>query len=248
MKSGVKRAENLTTLKSDMNKPENRPECVGIIMDGNRRWAKRRGKPAIFGHKKGYDKLKEFVVWARNEGTKHLIVYAFSTENWNRGKTEVSQLMKLLSLVVKTEQKSLKKEGVRIRFIGELAKFSPEIQKNISKMEEATKNEKNINLYMAISYGGRAEILSAVRKVLSGKKDLLELSEGDLSRAMWTTGMPDPDLIIRTGGEYRLSNFLPWQSVYSELYFTKTLWPDLTKKEFAEIIKNYAKRERRNGR
>lgn len=248
MKNGAKHAENLTTLKSDMNKPENRPECVGIIMDGNRRWAKRRGKSAIFGHKKGYAKLKEFVVWARNEGIKHLIVYAFSTENWNRDRTEVSQLMKLLSLVVKTEQKSLKKEGVRIRFIGELAKFSPEIQKNIAKMEEATGNEKNINLYMAISYGGRAEILSAVKKMLSEKKNPAELSEESFSKAMWTAGMPDPDLIIRPGGEQRLSNFLPWQSVYSELYFTKTLWPNLTKKEFAGIIKNYAKRERRNGR
>ena len=231
-----------------MNKPENRLECVGIIMDGNRRWAKRHGKPAIFGHKKGYNKLKEFVGWARDEGVKHLIVYAFSTENWNRSKGEVANLMKLLSLVVKTEQESLKKEGIRIKFIGELIKFSPEIQKNITKMEEATKNEKNINLYMAISYGGRAEILSAVKKASPDKKYLSELSEEDLGRAMWTADMPDPDLIIRTGGEQRLSNFLPWQSVYSELYFTKTLWPDFTKKEFAVIIKNYAKRERRKGR
>ncbi len=217
-------------------------------MDGNRRWAKRHGKPVIFGHKKGYAKLKEFVGWAREIGVKHLVVYAFSTENWNRSKDEIANLMKLLSLVVKTEQESLKKDGIKIKFIGELAKFSSEIQKNIAKIEEVTKNEKNINLYMAISYGGRAEILSAVKKVSSGKKDLSELSEEDLARAMWTAEMPDPDLIIRTGGEYRLSNFLPWQSVYSELYFTKTLWPDFTKKEFAVIIKNYAKRERRKGR
>lgn len=231
-----------------MNKQENLLECVGIIMDGNRRWAKKFGKPAIFGHKKGYEKLKEFVGWARDEKIKHLIVYAFSAENWNRGKKEVNQLMKLLAVVVKTEQESLKKEGIKIKFIGELTKFSPEIQKNIAKIEEATEDEKSINLYVAISYGGRAEILSAVKKVSSGKKDLSELSEEDLSRAMWTAEMPDPDLIIRSGGEYRLSNFLPWQSVYSELYFTKTLWPALTKKEFSKIIKDYAKRERRRGR
>lgn len=231
-----------------MTEQNNLPVCVGVIMDGNRRWAKKFGKPAIFGHKKGYEKLKEFVGWARDERIKHLIVYAFSTENWNRSKKEVNQLMKLLSVVIKTEQKSLKKEGIKIKFIGELTKFSPGIQKNIAKMEEATKNEKNINLYMAISYGGRSEILSAVKKVSSGKKDLSGLSEEDLNRAMWTAGMSDPDLIIRSGGEYRLSNFLPWQSVYSELYFTKTLWPDFTKKEFTAIIKNYAKRERRKGK
>ena len=125
-----------------MNKSENRPECVGIIMDGNRRWAKHRGKPAIFGHKKGYDKLKEFVGWARDEGVKHLIVYAFSTENWNRSKGEVANLMKLLSLVVKTEQESLKKEGIRIKFIGELIKFSPEIQKISPKWRRRPRTKK----------------------------------------------------------------------------------------------------------
>ena len=129
-----------------MNKPENRLECVGIIMDGNRRWAKRHGKPAIFGHKKGYEKLKEFIGWARDEGVQYLIVYAFSTENWNRGKKEVSQLMKFLSLVVKTEQESLKKEGIKIKFIGELKNFLRKFKKH-RKMEEATRAKKHQSIY-----------------------------------------------------------------------------------------------------
>lgn len=231
-----------------MIEQNNLPVCVGIIMDGNRRWAKKLGKPAIFGHKKGYYKLREVIRWAIEIGIKHLVVYAFSTENWNRSKIEINRLIKLLSFILKTEQESLKKDGIKIKFIGERTKFSSDIQNNVAKIEELTKNEKKINLYMAISYGGRAEILSAVKKIMLSKKDPGALSEESLSKEMWTAGMPDPDLIIRTSGEQRLSNFLPWQSVYSELYFTKTLWPALTKKEFSKIIKDYAKRERRRGR
>lgn len=217
-------------------------------MDGNRRWAKRRRKPAFFGHKKGYEKLKEVVRWTREAEIEHLVIYAFSTENWNRSKAEVGQLMKLFSFVVKNERENLKKEGIRIRFIGDIDRFSPEIRKGIAETEKVTEGGEKINLYLAVSYGGRAEILSAVKKVMMENKNPAGLSEESFSKAMWTVGMPDPDLIIRTGGEQRLSNFLPWQSVYSELYFTKTLWPDFTKKEFAGIIKNYAKRERRRGK
>ncbi len=223
------------------------PECLGIIMDGNRRWAKKFGKPPLFGHKKGYEKLKEVVKWARDAGVKNLVVYAFSTENWNRSKEEVSGLMKLFGWVLKTEEQTLKKEGVRVKFVGELDRLSATTQRGIKKMEEATKDEKKVNLYVAVSYGGRAEIVSAVGKILSGDKNA-EISEKKISENLWTAGMPDPDLIIRTSGEMRLSNFLPWQSVYSELYFTKTLWPALTKKEFEAIIRDYGQRERRKGK
>lgn len=227
-----------------MNKKENIPKCIGIIMDGNRRWAKRRGKPASLGHSAGYKTLKKTVEWAKEEGIKHLVVYVFSTENWNRSKTEVSALMKLLGWVIKNEKQELFNKGVKTKFIGQLNRFSKDIQKGIKEVEKYTSGCSAITLHIAMSYGSRAEIINALKEV---QKENKIPSEKILSKHLWTAGVPDPDIIIRTGGEMRLSNFLLWQSAYSELFFTKTLWPAFTKKEFSAILKEYASRKRNHG-
>ncbi len=221
------------------------PECIGIIMDGNRRWAKEKSLPLSAGHYQGYKKLKEAVLWSKEAGIKNLIVYAFSTENWNRSKVEVEMLMKLFDQVLDDED-GFKKEGVKMTFIGQKDLFSKSINKGIERMESETNDSKTIHLTVALSYGGRAEIISTVNALLqSGIKNI---SEKRLTDSLWTKGVPDPDMIIRTGGEKRLSNFLPWQGVYSELFFTDTYWPAFTKREFKSILSKYSKREKRKGK
>lgn len=219
--------------------------CVGIIMDGNRRWAKGRGVPAVLGHRKGYKKLKEVVLWSKEEGVKNLIVYAFSTENWDRGKKEIDTLMKLFDDVLK-QKDFFKKEKINVRFIGQIDKFSDNLKCGIKELEEDTKKYNGLRLSIALSYGGRAEIISAVNGLL--KMGVKKISEEDFSKKLWTKDIPDPELIIRTGGEKRLSNFLLWQSVYSELFFVDTYWPAFTKREFKGILSEYFKREKRKGK
>ncbi len=230
-------------MKKDIK--NNPPSCVGIIMDGNRRWAKERGLPVALGHRAGYKKLKEVVLWAKEAGVCDVVVYAFSTENWARNKKEVETLMKLFGVVLK-QKDIFKKQKIRVRCIGQTERFSDEIKKNIKEMEDATKEHKGMNLFIALSYGGRAEIVSAVNRMLTEK--VKNISEKEFSGFLWTADILDPDLIIRTGGERRLSNFLPWQSVYSELFFTDTYWPAFTKREFKSILAEYGKREKRKGR
>lgn len=228
---------------------KNIPECVGIIMDGNRRWARKRGLPVHEGHRAGYKKLKELLTWAREAGVKTVVAYAFSTENWNRSKLEVGFLMKLLRNILADEIADIKKERVRVRFIGDLDKFPKDIQEGIRTLEEETGVYKENTLVLAISYGGRAEIVSAVKKIAQEKtkEEIGKMTEKEFSQYLWTKDIPDPDLIVRTGGEKRLSNFLPWQSVYSEFYFTPTLWPAFSRREFDKILAEFATRERRKG-
>ena len=228
---------------------ENNPQCVGIIMDGNRRWAKKRGLPTLEGHRRGYKKLKEVTLWCKKIEVRHIIVYAFSTENWNRGEKEKNYLMGLFREFIFKEMEWLKKEKVRIKFVGQIERLASDIQSGIQDLEKET--EKGLHtLYIAVSYGGRAEILSAVKKIVYEKtpQEIESLEEQDFSRYLWTGDMPDPDLIIRTSGEKRLSNFLIWQSTYSELFFPEMYWPSFTKKEFLEIIERYKERKIRKGK
>ncbi len=222
------------------------PQCVGIIMDGNRRWAREKGLPTLAGHKAGYDRLKEVVRWAHEKGVGHVIAYAFSTENWKREKEELGYLMDLIRFAVAHEFDELKKENIRVRFIGELARLPEDIQKGMRELEEKTKDG-GMCLALAVSYGGRSEIVSAFKKIArEGKAD--QITEENFGSFLWAGDIPDPDLIIRTSGEQRLSNFLSWQSAYSELFFTKTYWPAFTKEEFYAILEQFSNRERRIGK
>jgi undecaprenyl diphosphate synthase len=218
--------------------------CVGVIMDGNRRWAKARGLSTLEGHRAGMEKLKDTVRFFRSKNIKHLAVYAFSTENWNRDPAEVSYLMDLFRESIQKEMEELGKEGVRIRFAGQNGRFSEGLQKSMDTLEKETEQNDAITLWICLSYGGRAEIVAAARAAAQSG----DITEETLSHNLWTAGMPDPDIIIRTGGVVRLSGFLSWQSVYSELFFSDTLWPDFTNEEFEAILAEFAQRERRRGK
>ncbi len=220
------------------------PTTVGIVMDGNRRWAKERGLLKLEGHRIGLlETFRNTVRFVRDKNVKHLIVYMFSTENWNREPAEVSYLMDLFRESINKEMKELGKENVRIRFVGQRSRFSEDLEKAMVSVEKETVNNDGITLWCCLSYGGRAEIVMAAEAAAANGK----ITEESISRHLWTADMPDPDIIIRTGGERRLSNFLPWQSVYSELFFTDTYWPAFSKEEFEAILKEYDQRERRFG-
>lgn len=198
------------------------PSCIGVILDGNRRWAKERGLPLPEGHREGYKKLKQFVSWATEAGINNIIVYAFSTDNWHRAKIEVSYLMELLKSALTDEVVEAKKNNskFKVKIVGQINRFSKDIQLKALELEEKSKNIKGPTLAFALSYGGREEILDAAKKVASLGEKAKKLSEKQFSKMLWTADLPDPDLIIRTGGELRLSNFLPWQAVYSELFLS----------------------------
>ncbi|MFC1732249.1 polyprenyl diphosphate synthase [candidate division KSB1 bacterium] len=225
---------------------EKTPSCIGMIMDGNRRWAKERGLSSIEGHRQGHEKLKEVVEWMKEVGVPNLIVYAFSTENWSRPKEEVSFLMELLKKVLSEEIEEFNDKGVRLIFAGDLGRFSEDIQKLMKEASEKTKNNSEHTLVLCVSYGGRTEVIHAVNNLLKEGKE--SINEEDFSQTLWTKDVPDPDIIIRTSGEKRLSGFLPWQSVYSELFFPKTYWPAFSKEEFLDILKEFSSRERRRGK
>jgi undecaprenyl diphosphate synthase len=229
----------------ETNRTQTAPVCIGIIMDGNRRWAKERGVSVAEGHRAGYTKFKEALSWVKNEGIQSVIVYAFSTENWNRSDVEVTALVDLLRSVLSMEAKDIAREDVRIVFVGDLARFPEDVQKKMYEVMNQTMHNAPYTLAIASSYGGRAEIMHAVKALLNKKE--ARVTESDFEKELWTHELPDPDLIIRSGGEKRLSNFLPWQSVYSELFFTDTLWPDFSEREFKEIIRAFQMRERRHG-
>ncbi len=214
-------------------------------MDGNRRWAKKRKLPIFFGHYAGYKKLKKVILWAKKTEIKHIIIYAFSTENWERNEKEINALMGVFENALKNKN-DFKKNNIKTIFIGQINRFPERIKQGIKKMENSTKNCDGIQIYIAISYGGRAEIISVINDFL--KKGAKQISEKEFSNKLWTINAPDPNIIIRTGGEKRLSNFLPWQGIYSELFFTDTLWPEFTKNEFKNILSEYAKREKRKGK
>lgn len=220
-------------------------------MDGNGRWAKARGLPRIMGHKKGAEALRNIVEACRDSGIKYLTIYAFSSENWKRSTTEVSDLMELLVVFLDKEVSTLHANGIRLKVIGDLSKLSTDIRKRIDDAEELTKDNRNFDLTVALSYGARQEIIHAAQKLLelsaSGKISANDIDETKISSLLYTNALPDPDLLIRTAGEQRLSNFLLWQSAYTELYFTDVLWPDFTPQNLQEAIVEYSNRERRYG-
>lgn len=220
-------------------------EHLAIIMDGNGRWAKARHKPRLAGHRAGAEALDRVMHYCRDVGIKYLTVYAFSTENWKRSKAEVSGLMKLLSSYIRSKEKELVANGVRFRVVGRKADLSPKIQKEIAALEENTKSG-DFTLAVALSYGGRAEIVDAANewRRTNPEKELTEESFRDF---LYAPDIPDPDLIVRTSGELRTSNFLLWESAYSEYYFTDVLWPDFDRAEFDKALASFAVRERRMG-
>jgi undecaprenyl diphosphate synthase len=220
---------------------------VGIIMDGNGRWAAARGLPRVEGHRRGVERSKEVIEVAAELGIKVLTIYTFSTENWQRPSSEVTTLMKLLELYLKKEIDGLVRNGIVFRTIGDVRRLPGHIQNIIREAEERTSLNKGMILVTALSYSGRSEILRAVRKILHAGVKPEELTEEVFSSYLDTAGIPAPDLIIRTSGEMRISNFLLWQAAYSEFYFTETLWPDFTKDELLLAIQDYQRRERRFG-
>ncbi len=227
------------------------PGHIAIIMDGNGRWAKRKGLPRIAGHRKGVDSVRKVVKLCGELGVKYLTLYTFSTENWNRPKEEVSMLMRLIVKTLQTETNELHKNNVKITSIGDISQLPYPVQKELEEAQKTTKNNTKLTLTLALSYSGRWEILSAVKSIARRVKDgeILpeEIDETLFSNFLQTAGMPDPDLLIRSGGEFRISNYLLWQAAYSEIYVTKTLWPNFTYKNLLLAIENYQKRERRFG-
>lgn len=223
------------------------PTHVGIIMDGNGRWAELRGLPRIEGHRQGVERSKEIIEASAEIGLKVLTLYAFSIENWRRPSSEVSTLMKLLETYLKKEVDVIAKKNIVFRIIGKIELLPEHIQKVINEATIRTSKNKGMVLNLALSYSGRDEILRAVKKILNEGLKPEEITEEVFNSYLDTAGLPPPDLIIRTSGEMRISNFLLWQSAYSEFYFTDTLWPDFTKDEFLLAIQEYQQRDRRFG-
>jgi undecaprenyl diphosphate synthase len=230
---------------------EKLPRHIAVIMDGNGRWAQQRSLPRVAGHKEGVESVRAVVRGCREIGIPVLTLYAFSRENWNRPKWEVKALMQLLSQYLKSEIRELKENGIALRIIGAMERLPEKLQENLKKAMEQTKENKDMVLNVALSYSGRAEILMAARKaaeaVLNGSLALEEITEPVFENFLYTRGLPDPDLLIRTSGEYRLSDFLTYQAAYSEIYVTPVLWPDFRKKHLLQAIQEFQKRERRFG-
>ena len=224
---------------------------LAIIMDGNGRWATNRGWARLVGHRKGAERVREIVKSAPDLGIRWLTLYAFSTENWKRSTEEVLGLMAIFARYIEREADRLAKAGVRMRFIGDRSRLDPKLQRMMAGIEARTAGLDRLNLTVAINYGGRDEIVRAVKKVAeaaaAGLLDPKHLTEAAFAERLDTGGLPDPDLVIRTSGETRISNFLPWQAAYSEYEFTETLWPDFGPEELANIVQRFSNRQRRFG-
>ena len=227
------------------------PKHIAIIMDGNRRWAKERGKPASFGHKEGAKTLEKIVRYANKIGLGYITVYAFSTENWKRAEDEVKSLMLLLQSYLDDYSKRADTENIRVKILGDITALSEGMQKSIIKCMERTKNNTGVTFNIALNYGGRDEIVKAVKEIAKKVKEeeinIDDIKEDLISEHLYTKNEPDPDLVIRTSGELRLSNFLPWQSVYSELLFIQKNWPDFEEEDLDKAIIEYQKRTRKFG-
>ena len=227
------------------------PGHVAIIMDGNRRWARKKGLPAVAGHREGVKSIERILKAADEIGVKILTLYTFSTENWKRPKKEVGLLMKLLEYYLDNEYKKLADNNIRLTTIGNLDRFTPGLQKKIEKIKKLTEKNSGLTLNLALNYGARNELVNAARRIAedvkAGRIKTSDVSEELFSKYLYTGAFPDPELLIRTGGEYRVSNFLLWQISYSELYITKKFWPDFGKRDLEEAISAYNKRERRVG-
>ncbi len=227
------------------------PQHIAIIMDGNRRWARERGLNVSDGHKRGAETLENIARYCNNIGIKHLTVYAFSTENWKRAKEEVGALMSLLRFYLDKFAKQADTENMKIKVLGDISALDKGLQKSIESAIERTKNNTGLTFNIALNYGGRAELLKAFKEIASDVKsgviDIDDISEDVVNSKLYTAGQPDPDLLIRTSGEIRTSNFLPWQLVYSEFYFVQKYWPDFDSNDIDEAIKVYQKRNRKFG-
>lgn len=221
------------------------PYHLGIILDGNRRWAKEKNLPSFEGHRRGLEKVRQLIRWCQNRGVKILTIFVFSTENWKRKKNEVTFLMKLAQRAFTDNLKEMQKEGIRLKSIGQKEKLSKSMRESIVRAEALTKNNKGMVLNFALSYGGRAEIVEAFKKIMKKKISPEKITEDVISQNLWTS---DLDLIIRTGKEQRISNFLIWQAAYSELYFCPKYWPDFTEQDLDGAFSEYASRQRRFGR
>lgn len=228
------------------------PKHIAIIMDGNGRWAKNQGKNRVFGHKKGVETVREIVETAAELGIKYLTLYAFSTENWNRPKLEVRALMELLVFTIGKETKTLMQNNIRLKTIGDTTQLPTNVQKELAKLKTATQNNTAMDLVLALNYSGRQELINAVKKICEDvKKDKIQaekLNEEDINQHLYTAEFPEPELMIRTSGELRLSNFLLWQSAYTELYFTDENWPAFNKNSFYKAVYEFQQRERRFGK
>jgi undecaprenyl diphosphate synthase len=233
--------------ESNSKNLETIPQHVAIIMDGNGRWAKERGMPRLAGHRAGTENLRTIIRASAEFGIKYLTLYAFSTENWSRPRAEITGLMHILSDVIDRELDELNQEGARLVHIGHLAGLSKTLQDKVRQAIDLTKDNQRITIVLAFNYGGRDEIVHAIKLMLRDSVDPEAVSPELISQYMFTSGIPDPDLVIRTSGERRTSNFLTWQTVYSEWYFTPVYWPDFNKEELRKALEDYASRHRRFG-
>lgn len=225
---------------------ESYPGSVAVIMDGNGRWAKERGLPRTFGHKAGFDTFVKTVEACDELGVKYLTVYAFSTENWNRPSDEVSGILGIMNTAIPVYVPKLMKRGARLRIYGDLGRFDEKTREMLEQSVKTLENNRGITVGICLSYGGRAEITEAFNRLAA--EGVTHITEADISSHLYTAGMPDPDLVIRTSGEKRISNFLLWQSAYSEYYFSDLYWPDFDKQELLKAFRDYAGRSRRFGR
>ena len=241
----------ITQIKNSKEKEivkETNLQHIAIIMDGNRRWAKLRNLPSAFGHKKGVDSLKATLRACKDFGIKYLTVYAFSTENWNRKQEEVDFLMDLLAQTIKNELAEMHENGVVINFIGDLTRLSKKLQEILANAVEVTKNNNGVHLQIAFNYGSRAEITNAVKRIIENGTKPEDVTEELISQNLYTANIPDPDLLIRTGGEIRVSNYLLWQIAYSELLIIPEFWPEFNKQTLSNALKEFHNRQRRYGK
>ncbi|HEX7737564.1 MAG TPA: polyprenyl diphosphate synthase [Ktedonobacteraceae bacterium] len=245
---GKEKTQSQTVAEPLSTREQPRIRHMAIIMDGNGRWATRRHLPRLAGHSAGVAALRRVVEAASDENIEMLSVYAFSTENWGRPKAEVEGLMRLLWETVRSDLENLHRKGVRLRHLGRLHNLAPDIQRAINDMVELTKNNTKIAVNVCFNYGGRAELVDAVRQIVADGHDPDSITEEVISSYLYTRDLPDPDIVVRTAGEMRVSNFLLWQSAYSEYYATPTLWPDFDREELLTVLESYNQRHRKFGK
>lgn len=233
---------------SKENKDQHVPTHLGFILDGNRRWARGKGIPQLEGHRRGFNRLTELVDNCIEAGVKHVTVYAFSTENWGRSKEEVSYLMDLFREMLGKQAKEMHKKQVKIKIVGRLEDFEDDIQEKMKEVMEETKDNNVLNFNIALSYGGRSEIIQATQRIIKDGLKPEEVTEEKFEEYIYEAGQPDPDMIVRTSGENRLSNFMMWQSAYSEFYFIDINWPDFGKEALEDVIREYNTRNIRRGK
>jgi undecaprenyl diphosphate synthase len=237
-------SNNLT----DVDHPQAAPPChVAIIMDGNGRWAAQRGLPRLAGHERGTDNIRRITTAAAELGIDYLTLWAFSTDNWRRPRAEIDGILRILAEVIKREVEELDRQGAQLRHIGSLEGLDPALQKAVTSAIERTKDNDRLILTLAFNYSGRQELIAAVRSLIESGASANDIDESTLQEHLFTRNLPDPDLIIRTSGEYRISNFLLWQSAYSEFVFTPTLWPDFGPDDLHDAVREYGRRDRRFG-